>query len=254
MAWLFMLSIIHPAIAAETAYQGFQSPTGIVEVADVGIYVTDWSANTVTRIDTQGRRSVIVKDLPAAAGLAIDDMGSLFITSYSADYILRIDPDGATRRISGNLSTPTGIAFAHDGRLLVANRGSGEVISLDVSSGQVKKVADSLSLPVGVVEMADGSIVVSQYGGRVTRIMRNGSQQEIGRDFTRPGVGILADGPDAVLIVDNGAGVLRRVSFDGTSSVVADNLSGNAVALGRGVNGDVLIGCWGSGIIYRIQP
>jgi hypothetical protein len=71
------------------------------------------------------------------------------------------------------------------------------------------------------------------------------------RVFNRPGVGILAEGDDAVLVIDTGASVVRRVSFDGQSSVI-DGLSGSAVALGRAANGDLLVGTWGSGNIYRV--
>jgi len=73
-----------------------------------------------------------------------------------------------------------------------------------------------------------------------------------GSQSFNPGVGILADGDDAVLVIDNGASVVRRVSFDGQSSVVVDGLSGSAVALGRAANGDLLVGTWGSGNIYRV--
>ena len=51
-----------------------------------------------------------------------------------------------------------------------------------------------------------------------------------------------------MLVIDNGASVVRRVNFDGQSSVV-DGLSGSAVALGRAANGDLLGGKWGSGNI-----
>ncbi|MEC5317750.1 serine/threonine protein kinase [Brenneria populi subsp. brevivirga] len=254
LVWLFISFIAHSAGAAETAYQGFRSPTGIASIPGVATYVSDWSANTLTRFDAQGAKSVVATDIPAPAGLAVDKEGALFIASYSADYILKIAPDGSTRRVAENLSTPAGISFARDGRLLVANRGSGEVIAIDVSTGESKRVADSLALPVGIAEMDDGSIVVSQYGGGITRILRNGEKQEIGDSFNRPGVGILADGPDAVFAVDNGAGVVRRVAFDGTSAVIADDLAGSAVALGRGLDNELLVGAWGSGVVYRIRP
>lgn len=250
-----VLNMACPASAAQATYEGFQSPVGIAAIPGQSVYVSDWSANTVTRIDKEGRRAVVVKDVPAAAGLAVDRQGALFIASYSADYILRLDPDGSTRRVAENLSTPTGIAFSRDGRLLVANRGAGQVVSVNVSTGQVSAVAEGFSLPVGVVEMDDGSIVVSQYGGHVTRVARDGKRQELGASFNRPGVGIAADGATAVLVVDNGASVVRRVTLDGrTSSVVGDKLSGSAVALGRGIQGEWLAGAWGTGSIYRLQP
>jgi virginiamycin B lyase len=182
------------------------------------------------------------------AGIATDATGAVFVSSYSGDIIVRVGPDGKRKTVADGLSTPTGIAFARDGRLLVANRSSGEIVALDTKTGNRTVVARGLSLPVGVVEMPDGSIVSSQYGGRVTRILSDGMVQELGQSFNRPGVGILADGDDAVLVIDNGASVVRRVSFDGQSSVVVDGLSGSAVALGRATNGDLLVGTWAAAI------
>lgn len=192
-----------------------------------------------------------LSDIRHPAGIAIDATGAVFVAAYSGDYIVRIAPDGTSTRVAEGLATPTGLAFAADGRLLVANRGSGEILSIDLSNGSRRVVARSLSLPVGLVEMKDGSVVASQYGGRVTRIVPDGSMQELGHSFTRPGVGILADDPNAVVVIDNGAGLVRRVAFDGSSNVIAKGFEGNAVALGQARNGDLLIGTWGAGAIYR---
>ena len=52
------------------------------------------------------------------------------------------------------------------------------------------------------------------------------------------------------MVIDNGASVVRRVSFDGQSSVVVDGLWGSAVALGRAANGDLLVEVTGN--IYRV--
>jgi hypothetical protein len=68
---------------------------------------------------------------------------------------------------------------------------------------------------MSVVEMADGSLVATQYGERLTRVLPVGKTQELGESFDWRGLGIVADGPDAVLAIDNGAGVVRRVSFGG---------------------------------------
>lgn len=241
------------AAAAEVAHEGFQSPVGIAAIPGKAVYVSDWSANTVTRIAADGRRTVVARNIPAAAGLAIDPSGALFIASYSGDHIVRLDPDGSTHRIAHKLSTPTGMAFARSGALLVANRGAGQVVAVDVTTGRVRVVADGFSLPVGVVEMEDGSLVVSQYGGRVTHVLRSGRQQELGASFVRPGVGIAADGPNAVWVVDNGASLVRRVTLDGQTSAVSEKLPGNVVALGKGMANEWLVGAWGTGTIYRLR-
>lgn len=235
----------------EKLWDGFSAPTGIAVHPDGAVYVSNWGGSTVERITPDGTRSTVLDGIASPAGIAIDATGAVFVSSYSGDYIVRITQDGTGTRIAANLATPTGIAFSANGRLLVANRAAGEILSIDPSNGSSRVLARSLSLPVGVTEMEDGSVVTSQYGGRVTRILTDGSTQELGQSFTRPGVGILSDGPDAVVVIDNGASLVRRVSFDGRSEVVAEGFEGSAVALGRGGNGDLLIGAWGAGAVYR---
>lgn len=238
--------------AVARQWTGFSSPTGIASRPDGTVYVSNWGGGTVEQIKPDGSRSVFLSDISSPAGIAIDGAGYVFVSSYSDDYIVRVAPDGTIKRIVEGLATPTGIAFAANGRLLVANRASGEILSIDSANGQKRIIARSLSLPVGVVEMQDGSIVASQYGGRVTRILNDGSTQELGQSFSGPGVGIVADGPDAVLVIDNGASLVRRVSFDGQSRSVTQRLDGSAVALGRAASGDLLIGTWGTGAVYRV--
>lgn len=249
---LALLFAVTAAVAMEPAYTGFASPTGIAVTRDGVIYVSNWSGGTVECIAANGTRQTVLTGIGAPAGVAINTQGQLFVASYSDDYIALISEDGRQTRVSEGLATPTGITFSSDGRLLVANRSSGEIVAVNTDTGEKHVVANGLTLPVGVVEMPDKSLVVSQYGGRVTRIVPGGSSQELGGSFSRPGVGILADGSDAVLVIDNGAGVVRHVDFTGKSEVFADGLSGSAVALGRAENGSVLVGMWGTGYVYRI--
>ncbi len=241
------------AVTPVPILDGFNAPTGIATAADGAIYISNWGGGSVERIATDGTRSVFLDKISSPAGIAVDASGGVFVASYAGDTIIRVTPDGARTQIADGLATPTGIAFTKDGRLLIANRRSGEVLSLDLATGERQVRAHSLNLPVGVVEMSDGSIVASQYGGRVTRILPDGATQELGQSFSRPGVGILADGTDAVLVIDNGADVVRRVSFDGQSQVVVDGMKGSAVALGQDRNGHLLVGTWGDGIVYRVD-
>lgn len=247
-----MLLIMVTVIAVEPAHTGFSAPTGIAVAPDGSVYVSNWGSGTVERISPDGTRSVVVDGIQSPAGVAFDAQGDLYIAAYSSDNVLRVSKEGKQIRVADGLATPTGIAFSADGRLLVTNRASGEIIAIDPKTGRKQSVANGLSLPVGVVEMQDKSLVVSQYGGRVTRVRPNGTKQELGASFSRPGVGIIADGSDAVLVIDNGADAVRRVTFDGKSEVLVDGLAGSAVALGRAEDGSLLVGTWGAGHLYRI--
>ncbi len=240
------------AKAIEPCFKGFSAPVGIHALENSAVLVSNWGKGTVERLEPNGDRMVFLDNIASPAGIAVDAQGAVFVSSYSGDMIVRVTPDGKRAQVADGLATPTGIAFGRDGRLLIANRSSGEIVALDTRTGRRTVVARGLSLPVGVVEMPDGSIVSSQYGGRVTRVLPNGNLQELGQSFDRPGVGILSDGADAVLVIDNGASVVRRVSFDGRSHIVVDGLSGSAVALGRAADGDLLVGTWGDGNVYRV--
>lgn len=241
------------AYCAAPLHSGFAAPTGIAVDAGGALYVADWSRGTVEKIAPDGGRSVLAAGLPAPAGLAVAGDGAVYVATYSGHYLARIDRDGTVTRVASDLSTPTGLFLLPDGQLLVANQGSGEIVRVDPATGGKTTLASGLSLPVGVVAMPDGSLVASQYGGRVTRILPDGSFQELGEAFVRPGVGIVADGDAAVLVVDNGAGMVRRVDFSGRAGIVADGFSGSLVALARGGRGELLIGAWGSGHVYSID-
>ena len=123
-----------PAQAVKKVHDGFRAPVAIV-ASGGALYISDWSADNVTRIGKDGRRRVLAANIPAAAGLATDAQGRLYVASYSGDYIARLDEDGRIVRIAENLATPTGIAFAKNGELLVANRTSGQVLAVNVANG-----------------------------------------------------------------------------------------------------------------------
>lgn len=76
----------------------------------------------------------------------------------------------------------------------------------------------------------------------IVRIDRDGSHRRIaeglatptGIAFARSGVGIIADGAQAVLAVDNGAGLVRRISLDGKDSrPFSPELQGNGARAWR---------------------
>ncbi len=239
--------------AHEPLYSGFSAPTGIAFDSRGAMYVSNWGSGTVEKITPDGNRSTVISGIASPAGLIFDAADTLYIAAYSGDYIESLDKNGIRKRVADGLATPTGLCFSRSGRLITTNRSSGELVAINLSTGEKQVIAGSLSLPVGVAEMADGSYVVSQYGGRVTRVLPDGAQVELGEKFVRPGVGILAAGEDSVLVVDNGADVIRRLDFSGKTEIIAENLAGSLVALGRDSAGRLYAGTWGAGNIYQIE-
>lgn len=250
-----LLATAAVSVAATPWLTGFSAPVGIAEADDGTLYVTNWSGNTVERIMPDGARSVFTTKVSSPAGIAVGPGGEVFVASYSGDTVWRFDSPGEGHVLADGLATPAGLFLSGDGKtLLVANRASGEVVAIDIPTGAKRTVEDGFDLPVGVVRTPDGSLVVSQYGGWITRVNRHGERTEIGSAFDTPGVGLIADGPGAVIAVDVGDGVVRRVDFQGEAKTLIDDISGNPVALRRAGDGSLLVGTWGSGFLYRIQP
>ena len=230
---------------------GFNAPTGIAFDSVGSMYVTNWSGDSIVKIKANGERETVYSGISSPAGIVIDSEDNIYVSSYSDDYILKIKTNGQAEKISDGYHTPTGIAFSNSGQLLITNRSTGEIVSLNLQNGQKTVIVRGLSIPVGVTQLTDNSLVVSQYSGRLTFVSPNGDKKEIGDKFNRPGVGIVTISPEVVAVIDNGAGMVRKINVK-TQEVqtIASSLSG-AVALAF-YNHRYYIGTWGDGAIHTV--
>ncbi len=233
-------------------FTGFSAPTGMAIDQEGAIYVTNWSGNSVVKINKNGKKEAIGQGVSSPSGIAVDAQKNVYVASYSDNTITLIRPNGQQTVLARGYHTPAGLSWAQNGDLLVNNRASGEVVSVNVGTQKQTVLARGLNLPVGAVQMGNGDLVVAQFSGALTLIPKQGARKELGAQFTRPGVGIVIDGPDRVVAVDYGAGALRRVNLNtGVTTLVAEGLSGS-VALAKQANGSYLVGTWGEGNLYLI--
>jgi sugar lactone lactonase YvrE len=216
---------------------------------DGSVYVSNWSAGTVERITSDGRRSAFA-EIPSPSGLAIDGKGNLYVASYSDDVIHRVTPSGERQTFATGFHTPAGISFDSRGNLLVCNRASDEIMRV-TPDGAVSRVAGGLNTPVGVVEDSAGTIYVSNYvGGVVSRITRGGEAEPFSDDFQGLGVGMVVDRDDRLFAVDSG-GQIKRIERDGQAVAVMSGL-GSPVALAADPDGVLHTATWGDGALYRV--
>lgn len=225
------------------------APTGIAFNHEGEMLVTNWSANTIVKIASQGRQEVVYSGINAPAGIVVDSNNNIYVASYQDDYILKIDRNGNASKLASGFHTPTGIAWSNTGDLLVTNRASGEIIAVNIESGAKEVIATKLNLPVGVTQLPDGSLVVSQYSGKLTHISTSGVHKQLGDSFNRPGVGIVTVSDRLVAVIDNGAGAVRLVNVNtGEVKLLASGLNG-AVAL-TNFNNRYYVGTWNDGQIH----
>lgn len=233
-------------------WDGFSSPVGMAFDATGNLYVAEWGAGRVSRIDPQGRRSVFAEGLSGPSGLAIGVDGTLYVASYSRDEVYRFTPAGVRSVHVTGLATPAGIGFDRAGRLLIANRRTNQILAV-AANGRLEPVIERLQTPVGAVHTPDGGYVVSNIGGGVTIIRPDGTRIEAGKAFTTPGPGVAITKDGRVFVVDYGGTTVREIFSNGESRSVADGLR-SPVGLTIAPDGaSLLTAAWGDGTIYRIQ-
>lgn len=229
---------------------GYSSPTGLAYDVNGGLYVTEWSAHKVTYVDRSDRRCVVTDRIPSPSGVTLGRDGAVYVASYSEGVVYRLHSDGNPEVFVRGLRTPAGLSIGSDGSLLIADRGLNQVLRAD-ASGKVRVIARDLATPVGVVEFPDGALVVSNISGTIVEIRPDGRKRELARELRAPGVGIVMDGPDAVLVPDYGGTSVWRVTRDGSAATLIVNLR-SPVAMARSSDGTQLaVGNWGDSTLRR---
>lgn len=239
------------AAAPEKLWSGFSSPVGMGFDAAGNLYVAEWGAGRIARIDPQGRRSVFADGLSGPSGLAVGPDNSIYVASYSRDEIYRFAPDGSRSVHVTGLATPAGIGFDRAGRLIIANRRTNQILAVN-GNRELVPVIDGLNTPVGAVQTPDGGYVVANIGGGVTILRPDGTRIEAGSAFATPGPGVAMSKEGRVFTVDYGGTTVREILPDGRSRAVADGLR-SPVGLTLAPDGrSLLTAAWGDGTIYRI--
>lgn len=235
-------------LTLQKTYKGFQAPTGLAVDRSGNLYVSNWSGNSVTRVDTAGGYSTFAAGMGSPAGLAFDQTGNLYVADYSRDVIYKVTPAGEKSIFAKGLHTPAGIAFSRTGDLLVSNRSNNEIVKI-TAGGKAEMVANGMRTPVGVAEDRDGNLYVTNYGGGIIKVAPDGTSGTLPARFGRPGVGIDISRQNVIFAADNGDDCVRRLAPDGSAAeIAADNIGGCVAVL---VHGDTLYAAgWDEGAVY----
>ncbi|WP_374254155.1 NHL repeat-containing protein [Xanthobacter sp.] len=250
------LAMITPAASqgtsrAERLWTGFSSPVGMAFDKTGNLFVAEWSAGRVSRIEPDGKRTTFADDLSGPSGLAIDAEGNIYVASYSRDEIYRFTPGGSRETWLTGLATPAGLGFDRAGRLLVANRRTNEILAFDAAKTRSVVVA-GLRTPVGAVHRPDNGFIVSNIGGGVTILRGDGRRIETGEALRTPGPGIAQTAGGRVFVVDYGGTGIYEVFGDGRTSLFVDGLS-SPVGLTVSPSGDLFSADWGHSAVFRIR-
>jgi streptogramin lyase len=90
---------------------GLAGPVGLVAASKDAVYLTEAFSGLVSKVESNGEKFVIAKDLKMPEGIAVTPEGKLVVAEVGAKRIIEIDPtNGDITEIAGNL--PIGLAGA----------------------------------------------------------------------------------------------------------------------------------------------
>jgi sugar lactone lactonase YvrE len=93
---------------------GLEGPVGLVAGPGDTVYVTEAFSGQVSKVESNGEKSVVAKDLKMPEGIALTPDGMLVVAEVGAKRIVQIDPvKGTVTEIAANL--PIGLAGAPGG-------------------------------------------------------------------------------------------------------------------------------------------
>jgi sugar lactone lactonase YvrE len=97
-----------------TVLGGLEGPVGLAAGSGDTVYLTEAFAGLVSKVESNGEKTVIAKDLKMPEGIAVAPDGKLVVAEVGAKRIVQIDPkDGTITEIAANL--PIGLPAAPGG-------------------------------------------------------------------------------------------------------------------------------------------
>ena len=270
-----------PAVQA-----GLVMPSGLALDLDGNLYITDYAANRVLRVDAatgiittvagSGPTELLGGDfwgdggpareaaLSAPNGIAVDSAGNIYIADSQNHRIRRIDPAGIITTVAGTgspgysgddgpaseamLWKPEGVALDHAGNLYIADEANDRIRRVDAATGIITTVAGrGRSSPTA--DIADGgpAVEAALFGPTSVAVDRDGTLY------------IADSGHNRIRRVDAKTGVITTVAGTGVDGFSGDGGPAAEAQLDYPFDvaltqaGDLLISDFGNHRIRRVD-
>ena len=252
---LYLASVVTPAVARldpETGEildnwglgDGPKSPDDLAFGPDGSVYWTDISNGEVAMRTPDGETRVIAAPGAGVNPITFSDDGRLFVSQCFMDTrLFELDPKGvaAPRLIRDDLGPGCGLNGmdwgAADGKLYGPRWFRGEVVRVDVDSGEMETVASGFEVPAAVKFNSAGVLhVLDSLRGEVVRIGEDGGKEVVAR--VQPGLDNFAfDASDRLFISSFADGFIVEALSPEENRVVLEgglNMPGGIALIGTG--------------------
>lgn len=219
------LTVIDPESGEEikrfTAADGVIGPDDVAFASDGSFYWTSILTGEVAGFNTAGEKVVAAQLPPGPNPITFSNDDRLFVSQcFLGTNVYELDPTGAAaaRLIADDLGPGCGLNgmdWGPDNRLYGPRWFAGEVISLDVDTGDRRVEATGFQTPAAIKFDSDGVLHVLDTGtGDLIRV--NDGANEVVASLS-PGLDNFAfDASDTAFVSSYADGFIKRVNADGT--------------------------------------
>lgn len=256
----------HPATAAR-----LNAPHAIAADASGNIYIADYAANVVRKVNTLGIITTIAgtgtagytgDGGPATAarlnnpyGIAVDGFGNIYIADATNNVVRKLDASGLISTIAGD-GTGAGMGMGNGG--YSGDGGAATGAKMDFPAGVATDVAgnvyiaDAFNNVVRKVDVTTGIITTVAGNGMPGYYGDGGAATNAKLKFPS---GVAADGFGNLYIADENNNVVREVSATGTITTIAGTgavgyQGDGGAATAAQLNGPNGVAVDGNGLIY----
>jgi len=139
-------------------------PTGI-DVTEEFIHTVSFNAGVAQTFDRKtGELVATHQGLTGSMDVAAARDGALLVTLLVGGKLERISPDSERSTVIEGLAAPVGVAVDELGQVFVSEWASGNLVQIDLDTGEKKVVASGLDKPEGIAIGGLGRILVSETG------------------------------------------------------------------------------------------
>ena len=252
---LYLTSVVTPAVARIDPESGeildtwgpddgARSPDDLAFGPDGSVYWTDISDGEVAMRTPTGETRVVASPGVGVNPITFSDDGRLFVSQCFMDTnLFELDPAGEKepRVIRDDLGPGCGLNGmdwgSADGRLYGPRWFRGEVVRVDVDSGEMETVASGFEVPAAVKFDSEGVLhVLDALRGEVVRIGDDGGKEVVAR--VQPGLDNFAfDASDRLFISSFADGFIVEATSPGENRMVLEgglNMPGGVALIGMG--------------------
>ncbi|MBM4460989.1 MAG: hypothetical protein FJ011_25035 [Chloroflexi bacterium] len=207
------------------AERGVDTPDDLAFGPDGSLYWTSLYGGQIGRLSPDGKMSTAAQLPPGANPITFSDDGRLFVAlDFLGDALYEVDPAGKKepRLIAKDLGFLNGMDWGQDGRLYGPIWTKGQVVKVNVDTGEIKVVAEGLVVPSAVKFDAQGRLHVLDFAtGKVARInLQTGGREELAQ--LAPSLDNLAFDAKGRLFISNAEqGSVIELLSDGKSRPVS---------------------------------